>query len=107
MATSSSQRPRRRRTGSAASATLIRIRTTPMSTSASSSAPTAASGSTKQELIAAILVSMECADSAERFGDYAAAVAYNETLLADDPDDQVYLLSLLRLYRELGRSQDA
>jgi tetratricopeptide (TPR) repeat protein len=49
---------------------------------------------------------MECADSAERFGDFATALEYREKLLVYDPEDLESQLALLRLYWEVGNSEE-
>ena len=50
---------------------------------------------------------MDYATLAEHFGDFATAAAYNEKVLADDPDDLASHLALSSLSRRLGKPQDA
>ena len=48
-----------------------------------------------------VIVWINYATLAERFGDSATAVIYNKKLLANDPDDLSSAMSLLSLYRKL------
>jgi tetratricopeptide (TPR) repeat protein len=50
---------------------------------------------------------MNYATLAEYFGDLPTAAAYNERLLADDPNDLASHLALSMLSRRLGKSEDA
>jgi tetratricopeptide (TPR) repeat protein len=49
-----------------------------------------------------VIVWINYATLAERFGDSATAVIYNQKLLANDPDDLSSAMSLLSVYRKLG-----